>query len=322
MNMGTAMKAVGTGWKQSGTTDNGKGRDVGKADFADTFSEMLKAGKKASECRKQTQNTQKAAEAQKITDAQRITDAQKITDAQEDQKAADTGKDAVKTETSGQDNTAVKKTPEKKQEPEKADDRTGQDEAAAAAAALEGMAEQPSAMAEDPAEGVEHGMEAEAGGLLAVTEAGGILDQTASTTETGAGQRTGNAEVQQAAANTDTSEALKTREALYQTAVQKPGETGSSRKTEAMEPAAAETQVTADDMAVQTKNSTGRDEGTFSDLLKDQSDQMKAMGAGKRVQTEDETDGDEALDNQMLEELKKNSAGKGVQLHPAPEFSL
>ncbi len=117
MNMGTAMKAVGTGWKQSGTTDNGKGRDVGKADFADTFSEMLKAGKKASECRKQTQNTQKAAEAQKITDAQRITDAQKITDAQEDQKAADTGKDAVKTETSGQDNTAVKKTPEKKQEP-------------------------------------------------------------------------------------------------------------------------------------------------------------------------------------------------------------
>ena len=57
MNMGTAMKAVGTGWKQSGTTDNGKGRDAGKADFADTFSEMLKAGKKASEWRKQTQNT-------------------------------------------------------------------------------------------------------------------------------------------------------------------------------------------------------------------------------------------------------------------------
>ena len=46
MNMGTAMKAVGTGWKQSGTTDNGKGRDVGKADFADTFSEMLKTGKR------------------------------------------------------------------------------------------------------------------------------------------------------------------------------------------------------------------------------------------------------------------------------------
>ena len=67
MNMGTAMKAVGTGWKQSGTTDNGKGRDAGKADFADTFTEMLKAGKKASESRKQTQNTQKAAEAQKIT---------------------------------------------------------------------------------------------------------------------------------------------------------------------------------------------------------------------------------------------------------------
>ena len=312
MNMGTAMKAVGTGWKQSGTTDNGKGRDAGKADFADTFSEMLKAGKKASEWRKQTQNTQKAAEAQKITDAQRITDAQKITDAQADQKAADTGKDAVKAETSGQDNTAVKKTPEKKQEPEKADDRTVQDEAAAAAAALEGMAEQPAVMAEDPVEAMEHGMEAEAGGLLAVTEAGGILDQTASTTETGAGQRTGNAEVRQAAANTGTSEALKNQEALYQTAAQKPGETGSGRKTEAMEPAAAETQVTADDMAVQTKNSTGRDEGTFSDLLKDQSDQMKAMGAGKRVQTEDETDGDEALDNQMLEELKKNSDGKGV----------
>lgn len=310
MNMGTAMKAVGTGWKQSGTTDNGKGRDAGKADFADTFTEMLKAGKKASESRKQTQNTQKAAEAQKITDAQRITDAQKITDAQADQKAADTGKDAVKAETSGQDNTAVKKTPEKKQEPEKADDRTVQDEAAAAA--LEGMAEQPAVMAEEPAEAMEHAMEAEAGGLLAVTEAGGILDQTASTTETGAGQRTGNAEVRQAAANTGTSEALKNQEALYQTAAQKPGETGSGRKTEAMEPAAAETQVTADDMAVQTKSRTGRDEGTFSDLLKDQSDQMKAMGAGKRVQTEDETDGDEALDNQMLEELKKNSDGKGV----------
>ena len=43
MNMGTAMKAVGTGWKQSGTTDNGKCRDAGKADFADTFTEMLKA---------------------------------------------------------------------------------------------------------------------------------------------------------------------------------------------------------------------------------------------------------------------------------------
>lgn len=57
MNMGTAMKAVGTGWKQSGTTDNGKGRDAGKADFADTFTEMLKAGEKASESRKQTQNT-------------------------------------------------------------------------------------------------------------------------------------------------------------------------------------------------------------------------------------------------------------------------
>ena len=312
MNMGTAMKVVGTGWKQSGTTDNGKGRDAGKADFADTFSEMLKAGKKASECRKQTQNTQKAAEAQKITDAQRITDAQKITDAQADQKAADTGKDAVKAETSGQDNTAVKKTPEKKQEPEKADDRTVQDEAAAAAAALEGMAEQPAVMAEDPVEAMEHGMEAEAGGLLAVKEAGGILDQTVSTTETGAGQRTGNAEVRQATANTGTSEALKNQEALYQTAAQKPGETGSGRKTEAMEPAAAETQVTADDMAVQTKSRTGRDEGTFSDLLKDQSDQMKAMGAGKRVQTEDETDGDEALDNQMLEELKKNSDGKGV----------
>ena len=48
-----------------------------------------------------------------------------------------------------------------------------------------------------------------------------------------------------------------------------------------MEPTAAETQVTADDMAVQEKNGTGRDEGTFSDLLKDQSDQMKTMGAGK-----------------------------------------
>ena len=46
MNMGTAMKAVGTGWKQSGTTDNGKGRDAGKADFADTFTEMLKAGER------------------------------------------------------------------------------------------------------------------------------------------------------------------------------------------------------------------------------------------------------------------------------------
>lgn len=301
MNMGTAMKAVGTGWKQSGTTDNGKGRDAGKADFADTFSEMLKSGKKVSECRKQTRNTQKAAEAQKITDAQA------------DQKAADTGKDAVKAETSGQDDTAVKKTPENKQEPEKADDRTVQDEAAAAAAALEGMAEQPAVMAEDPAEAMVHGMEAEDGGLLAVTEAGGILNQTAPTAEAGVEQRTGSAEVQQAAAvNEDTSEALKNQEALYQTAAQKPEETGNGRKTEAMEPAAAETQVPADDMAVQAKSGTGRDEGTFSDLLKDQSDQMKAMGAGKRVQTEEETDGDEALDNQMLEELKKNSDGKGV----------
>ena len=65
-------------------------------------------------------------------------------------------------------------------------------------------------------------------------------------------------------------------------------------------------------MAVQEKNGTGRDEGTFSDLLKDQSNQMKTMGAGKRVQTEEETGGDEALDNQMLEELKKNSDAKGV----------
>ena len=301
MNMGTAMKAVGTGWKQSGTTDNGKGRDAGKADFADTFTEMLKAGKKASESRKQTQNTQKAAEAQKITDAQA------------DQKAADTGNDAVKAENSGQDDTAVKKTPEKKQEPEKADDRTAQAEAAAAAAVLEGMAEQPAVMAEDPAEATVHAMEAEDGGLLAVTEAGGILDQTASTTEAGAGHRTGNAEIQQAAAvNADTSEALKNQQAIYRTAAQKPGETGNSRKTEAMEPTAAETQVTADDMAVQEKNGTGRDEGTFSDLLKDQSNQMKTMGAGKRVQTEEETGGDEALDNQMLEELKKNSDAKGV----------
>ena len=313
MNMGTAMKAVGTGWKQSGTTDNGKGRDAGKADFADTFSEMLKAGKKAAECRKQTQNTQKTAGAKKIADAQKITEAQKIKDAQADQKAVDTGNDAVKAEPFGQDDTAVKKTPEKKQEPEKADERTVQTEAAAAAAALEGMAEQAAAIEEDPAEAMVHGMEAEDGGLLAVTEAGGILDQTASTTEAGAGQRPGNAEVQQAAAvNADTSEALKNQDALYKTAAQKPGETGNGRKTDAMEPAAAETQVTADDMAVQTKNSTGRDEGTFSDLLKDQSDQMKAMGAGKRVQTEEKTDGDEALDDQMLEELKKNSEGKGV----------
>lgn len=313
MNMGTAMKAVGTGWKQSGTTDNGKGRDAGKADFADTFSQMLKAGKKAPESRKQTQNTQKAAEAQKITDAQKITGAQKITDAQADQKAADTGNDAVKAENSGQDDTAVKKTPEKKQETEKADDRTVQADAAAAAAVLEGLAEQPAAMAEDPAEAMVHSMEAEDGGLLEVTEAGGILDQTASTTEAGAGQRTGNAEVQQAAAaNTDTSEALKNQEAIYQTAAQKPGETGNGRKTEAMESAAAENQVLADDMAVQAKNGTGRDEGTFSDLLKDQSDQMKAMGTGKRILTEEETEGDEALDNQMLEELKKNSDGKGV----------
>lgn len=312
MNMGTAMKAVGTGWKQSGTTDNGKGRDAGKADFANTFSEMLKAGKKASECRKQTQNTQKAAEAQKTTDAQKITEAQKIKDAQADQRAADTGNNAVKAEPSGQDDTAVKKTPEKKQEPEKADDRTVQAEAAAAAAALEGMAEQAAVMAEDPAE-VMVNVNAEDGGLLAVTEAGGILDQTASTTEAGAGQRPGNAEVQQAAAvNADTLEALKNQDALNKTAAQKPGETGNGRKTDAMEPAAAETQFIADDMAVQAKNGTGRDEGTFSDLLKDQSDQMKAMGAGKRVQTEEETDGDEALDNQMLEELKKNSDAKGV----------
>lgn len=301
MNMGTAMKAVRTGWKQSGTTDNGKGRDAGKADFADTFSEMLKSGKKVSECRKQTRNTQKAAEAQKITDAQA------------DQRAADTGKDAVKAETSGQDDTAVKKTPENKQEPEKADDRTVQDEAAAAAAALEGMAEQPAVMAEDPAEAMVHGMEAEDGGLLAVTEAGGILDQTTSIAEAGVGQYIGKAEVQQAAAeNTDTMEALKNQEALYQTAPQRPEETGNGRKTEAMEPAAAENHVFADDMAVQAKNSTGRYEGTFSDLLKDQSEQMKNMGAGKRVQTVDEADGDEALDNQMLEELKKNSDGKGV----------
>ena len=314
MNMGTAMKAVGTDWKQSGTTDNGKGRDAGKADFADTFSEMLKAGKKGVRVEKaDTEYAEGSGGAEDHRCAEGSQTRRRSTDAQADQKAADTGKDAVKAETSGQDNTAVKKTPEKKQEPEKADDRTVQDEAAAAAAALEGMAEQPAVMAEDPVEAMEHGMEAEAGGLLAVTEAGGILDQTASTTETGAGQRTGNAEVRQAAANTGTSEALKNQEALYQTAAQKPGETGSGRKTEAMEPAAAETQVTADDMAVQTKEQrTGRDEGTFSDLLKDQSDQMKAMGAGKRVQTEDETDGDEALDNQMLEELKENSDGKGV----------
>ncbi len=139
-------------------------------------------------------------------------------------------------------------------------------------------------------------MEAEAGGLLAVTEAGGILDQTASTTETGAGQRTGNAEVRQAAANTGIGSTKESGGALPDSGPET-RETGSGRKTEAMEPAAAETQVTADDMAVQTKEHTGRDEGTFSDLLKDQSDQMKAMGAGKRVQTEDETDGDEALDN-------------------------
>lgn len=46
MNMETAMKASVTGWKQQVTADHGKGRAAGKANFADTFSEMLKTGKK------------------------------------------------------------------------------------------------------------------------------------------------------------------------------------------------------------------------------------------------------------------------------------
>ncbi len=110
MNMGTAMKAVGTGWKQSGTTDNGKGRDAGKADFADTFSEMLKAGKKGVRVEKaDTEYAEGSGGAEDHRCAEGSQTRRRSTDAQADQKAADTGKDAVQAETAGQDNTAVKK---------------------------------------------------------------------------------------------------------------------------------------------------------------------------------------------------------------------
>ena len=64
MNMETAMKASVTGWKQQVTADHGKGRAAGKANFADTFSEMLKTGKKAAEDRTQSQSARKTPEIQ------------------------------------------------------------------------------------------------------------------------------------------------------------------------------------------------------------------------------------------------------------------
>lgn len=295
MNMGTAIRAVESGWKQSVTRDNGRSRDAGKSDFADTFSAMLDAGKKKAEGRKQTQNLQQTAETRT------------------DQKTDDTGYDMVKGETAGQADTTGKKTPEKKLETEKTDSRCVQDEAAAAAAVLESMAEQTAVMAEVLPEAVIPGSGAENNGMQAVTEIEGILDHTLFQAESGAAQNTGNAEIQLAAAeNADEPEVFKNPEVVYQKAAQNLRESGYGRKTEAVEDAGAEILTLGEGSAVQAKNGTDRDDPVFSDVLKDQSEQIKTMGTGKRVQTEDDTTADKVLDNRRLEELKKNSDGKGV----------
>ena len=96
MNMETAMKASVTGWKQQVTADHGKGRAAGKANFADTFSEMLKTGKKAAEDRTQSQSARKTPEIQTGS------------------KTDDTGNDTVRAEASGPADTRAEKSPEKK----------------------------------------------------------------------------------------------------------------------------------------------------------------------------------------------------------------
>ena len=101
MNMETAMKASVTGWKQQVTADHGKGRAAGKANFADTFSEMLKTGKKAAEDRTQSQSARKTPEIQTGS------------------KTDDTGNDTVRAEASGPADTRAEKAPEKKPDTKK-----------------------------------------------------------------------------------------------------------------------------------------------------------------------------------------------------------
>ena len=110
MNMETAMKASVTGWKQQVTADHGKGRAAGKANFADTFSEMLKTGKKAAEDRTQSQSARKTPEIQTGS------------------KTDDTGNDTVRAEASGPADTRAEKAPEKKPDTKKTED-SAQEEA-------------------------------------------------------------------------------------------------------------------------------------------------------------------------------------------------
>ena len=158
MNMETAMKASVTGWKQQVTADHGKGRAAGKANFADTFSEMLKTGKKAAEDRTQSQSARKTPEIQTGS------------------KTDDTGNDTVRAEASGPADTRAEKAPEKKPDTKKTEDSA--QEEAGKTADLEIMAEQAAVMAEAPAVPLINGANAEEDGLQAGTEAGSVSDQT------------------------------------------------------------------------------------------------------------------------------------------------
>lgn len=126
MNMETAMKASVTGWKQQVTANHGKGRAAGKANFADTFSEMLKTGKKAAEDRNQSQSARKTPEIQTGS------------------KTDDTGNDTVRAEVSGPADTRAEKAPEKKPDTKKTEDSA--QEEAGKTADLEIMAEQAAVM--------------------------------------------------------------------------------------------------------------------------------------------------------------------------------
>ncbi|WP_455438085.1 flagellar hook-length control protein FliK [Hungatella hathewayi] len=293
MNMETAMKASVTGWKQQVTANHGKGRAAGKANFADTFSEMLKAGKKAAEDRNQSQSARKTPEIQTGS------------------KTDDTGNDTVRAEASGPADTRAEKAPEKKPDTKKTEDSA--QEEAGKTADLEIMAEQAAVMAEAPAVPLINGANAEEDGLQAVTEAGSVSDQTEAAAVPGSGTGAGYEAVQAAAAeNAGASDSVNTREMRFQPAAQKVEETENGQKTEAVKSAEAEHTALAGHLPVTDGNGTGREEGSFSDLLKGHSEQMKAMGTGTQVQTEEETVSDDAMDNRMLEELKKNSDGKGM----------
>ena len=293
MNMETAMKASVTGWKQQVTADHGKGRAAGQANFADTFSEMLKTGKKAAEDRNQSQSARKTPEIQTGS------------------KTDDTGNDTVRAEVSGPADTRAEKAPEKKPDTKKTEDSA--QEEAGKTADLEIMAEQAAVMAEAPAVPLINGANAEEDGLQAVTEAGSVSDQTEAAAVPGSGTGAGYEAVQAAAAeNAGASDAVNTREMRFQPAAQKVEETENGQKTEAVKSAEAEHTALAGHLPVSDGNGAGREEGSFSDLLKGHSEQMKAMGTGTQVQTEEETVSYDAMDNRMLEELKKNSDGKGM----------